>query len=324
MDSGNGDVMVRWQIDDDGAALAVRHGNRDVTRYVYRPSDARVESPRPYLHPVRSLNGIATTAYRPDDHVWHKGVSLALPVVGRHNLWGGPTYIRDVGYQQVDNNGTQEHLDFSGAFAEEAGAGISQDLRWVAQGGREIAVERRELAFASLPPQSPVPGWVLTWSTAVRNVSGEALDLGSPTTKGRENAGYGGFFWRGAAGFLGGSIAMADWNGGDEARGRRGRWATYNGPLDGPDVAITIVGSADNPCGLDSTPGENSEPEWFIRTEEYPALNPAPFFSREVAFGPGEELFFDYALAVTDARLDATDAAAVARVAAEFLTADPT
>ena len=55
----------------------------------------------------------------------------------------------------------------------------------------------------------------------MRNVSGRAIPLGSPTTRGRENAGYGGLFWRGPRSFTGGSILAPGVAGGDELRGIR-------------------------------------------------------------------------------------------------------
>lgn len=303
---------MTWTIDDDGAALSVATEGVEVARYVYAPGDAPLESPRPYLHPVRTLGGVVTTDYRPDDHVWHKGVSLALPVVGRHNLWGGPTYLRDRGYVQLENNGSQAHQGFSGAFAEDAGAGFTQELTWLAADGGVLAQEHRALAFARLPAPGVVgadgAAWAMTWSTTVINTSSEPLDLGSPTSKGRENAGYGGFFWRAAAPFRHGIVTMPDWIGGDEARGRRGRWAGYAGASPGAQASVVIVSHPDNPSGL------GGDPEWFVRTEEYPALNPAPFFFREVTFPPGAALTFHYALAVTDVVLADPDAAA--RVAA--------
>lgn len=79
--------------------------------YVYAPTEPQIESPRPYAL-LTTLDGQAATAYRPGDHVWHKGLSLALPDVGPNNFWGGPTYLRGQGYVQLPNNGTQVHRGF--------------------------------------------------------------------------------------------------------------------------------------------------------------------------------------------------------------------
>ena len=58
-----------------------------------RPSS----SPRPYLHPVRTLAGTVVTDHQPADHVWHLGVGVALQDVNGINFWGGRTYTRDAG-----------------------------------------------------------------------------------------------------------------------------------------------------------------------------------------------------------------------------------
>ena len=78
---------------DVGRAVDVVAGDTTLAQYVYVPTDVQLESPRPYLHPVRTRGGDLVTAYRPHDHVWHKGIAWSLPVVGEHNFWGGPTYV---------------------------------------------------------------------------------------------------------------------------------------------------------------------------------------------------------------------------------------
>ena len=80
-----GGTTVAWY--DDGGAL--------------EPSLA----PRPHLHPVRTLAGTPVTDACPADHRWHLGVSVAVQDVDRTNFWGGRTYVRDHGYQRLDDHG---------------------------------------------------------------------------------------------------------------------------------------------------------------------------------------------------------------------------
>ena len=87
---------MRFDIETPGR-LALRDGDVVLAEYVYEPDDAAVESPRPYAT-LRTRGGRDVTAYRPDDHVWHKGLSLALPYVGDTNFWGGPTYVHGEAY----------------------------------------------------------------------------------------------------------------------------------------------------------------------------------------------------------------------------------
>ncbi len=62
-------------------------------------------SPRPFLHPVRTLAGTVLTDARPDDHPWHCGVGTAVPDVDGVNCWGGPTYVPGTGYEECDDHG---------------------------------------------------------------------------------------------------------------------------------------------------------------------------------------------------------------------------
>src|SRR5215218_512999 len=57
-----------------GSHVDVAWGDVTLFRYVHHPDVPQLESPKPYLHPVRTLAGDLVTAYRPHYHVWHKGI----------------------------------------------------------------------------------------------------------------------------------------------------------------------------------------------------------------------------------------------------------
>lgn len=280
----------------DREAAFVAEDGVELARYVYRPVEAQLESPRPYLHPIRTLGDREVTVFRPWDHVWHKGVTLALPNVGPHNFWGGATYSRAAGgYADLRNNGSQDHAAV--IAAEPAGDGVrfAHDLVWRSQaeatGGRsvDVARERREVGAAALRGEA----WALTWSSSIVNVSGEPIVLGSPTTEGRENAGYGGLFWRGPRSFTGGLVAGADGTTGEEVRGTRGAWAGFSGRHDGADGASTVV-------FVDRTPEQGLDTRWFVRADPFACLNPAHFFDRERVWAPDETLDLRYAVVIAD------------------------
>ncbi|HEY1175701.1 MAG TPA: DUF6807 family protein, partial [Phytomonospora sp.] len=134
------------RLDDDGVSLRVTRAGTELLRYVYRPWDAQLESPRPYFHPLRTLTGRLVSLYRPHDHVWHKGIALSLPNVGDENLWGGPTYRRGLGYRQYDNDGSMRHRDFTAVTTTGERVGAAHDLDWIAQDGRELFTEHRRFA----------------------------------------------------------------------------------------------------------------------------------------------------------------------------------
>jgi hypothetical protein len=268
-----------------GRSVTVSAGTVPLFTYVYRPDTPQLESPKPYLHPIRTLAGDLVSLYRPHDHVWHKGIAWSLPHVGEHNFWGGPTYVHGRSYVQRPNNGSALHRSLDTL----TGTGFDHTLDWVSEQGDPVVTERRTLTWTIADDVS----WVLTFATTMTNVSGATLAFGSPTTKGRENAGYGGLFWRGPRSFTGGLLQSPAGVGGDELRGSRGPWLAFRGRHDGVDRSSTVV-------VVDDTANPHHPPQWFARTEDFACLNPAPFFSRELDLAAGESVSFRYAVVIAD------------------------
>lgn len=296
-------------LEHDDSAVSVAYAGVPLLRYVYRPDDVQLESPRPYLHPLRTLAGDLVSLFRPHDHVWHKGITWSLPVVGEHNFWGGPTYVHGQDYVQLDNDGSMDHAAFTDLSGTDDAVSVAHDLVWHAQPlpgqtvGDEVIHESRALGVSVPAPDA----WVLTFATTMANVSGDHLDIGSPTTRGRENAGYGGLFWRGPRDFTGGTILLPGRAGGEELRGVRAEWAGFSGRHDGTSAtsALVMVDEATNPV---------HPPQWFARNEWFAALCPAPFFSEEVPFPPGSTLGFRYAVVIANGEADPERAESLAEL----------
>lgn len=289
-----GQRVSALRLADDGTALSVHDGQTELLRYVYEPRDAQVESPRPYVHPLRTLSGDETTLYRPHDHVWHKGLSLSLPNIGTgsgtENFWGGVTWVRDQGYRQLPNNGSMHHVGFDRAAAGPEGAAIDERLVWVTQSGRTLFEEQRRLAVWM---RRQAQAWVLGFATRLVNVAGVGVSIGSPTTQGRPNAGYGGLFWRGPRSFTGGTVHVPAGSGGDELMGVRAAWLGFSGVHDGHGRSSTLV--------MIDAPGNVTHPTpWFVRTTPFAAACPAPFFDTERPIDPGAALELRYAVVVAD------------------------
>jgi hypothetical protein len=294
--------MTRYTVDDrsDGS-LVVSIDAVPVLTYVYRSAAAQTESPRPYFHPLTTLGGATVTQSRPADHAWHQGLSWALPVVqsattGVHSFWGGPTFEPAAGYVQLSNNGTVTHRGFTALVATADGVEIEEMLQWTAQSGALLFTEKRRLTIRTADD-----AWSLLFDTVMRNASGETLSLGSPGTEGRANAGYGGLFWRGPAGMERGDVVAAVGPVAEsDAMGSRGDWMAYSAE------AATVV--------MTDHPGNPRHPhtEWFVRTDEYAGLCPAPFFSEALDVGAGEKVRFAYTVVVADGASDSGRAAALA------------
>lgn len=282
-------------VHEHGRSLLIRFGTQEILRYVYAPWDPTFESPRPYFHPIRTLGGRVVSEYRPHDHVWHKGLAWSLPNVGTENFWGGPTYNRGRGYEQLENNGSMIHAGFELISASADRISVIENLEWVTQAGDLWVREQRSFSVELLA--SDQEAWSLTYSTRFTNESGQVIALGSPTTNGRENAGYGGLFWRGPRSFTGGQVHAPGITGGDELNGIRAPWLAFSGKYDGDGGASTLV-FVDSP--RNSYPDGEENTEWFVRTGIYAVISASPFYSRETAFEPGQTLEYEYVLMIAD------------------------
>ncbi len=265
-----------------GEHVDVRWGEVPLARYVHRPDVPQLESPKPYLHPVRTLAGDLVTTYRPHDHVWHKGIQLALPHVGSENFWGGVTWVRGEGYRQLENNGSMDHAEFEALEADGDRARIAERLAWHTQAGEHWIDERRTLDFRVLGD-----AWALGWRSELHNRSGRELAFGSPTTNGRPNAGYGGLLWRGPRDFSGGEVLVP---GGarpeEDVMGTTSPWVAFVGTHDGTLRRTTLAFYADAP--------------WFVRSGVYAVVGTAPFFHDELTLADGETLELACDIAVAD------------------------
>jgi hypothetical protein len=167
-----------------GRSIQVTAGEGELFTYVYNADDPQYESPRPYFHPMRTLTGDLVTVYRPWDHLWHKGLSWSLPHFGHDNFWGGPTFTTEHGYKPLDNNGSQDHDRVDSLEVSDDGVRFAHHLSWHTQSGKHVVDESRTIITRLADD-----GWVLVYETAMTNVSGDTIQIGSPTTSGTHRSG---------------------------------------------------------------------------------------------------------------------------------------
>ena len=286
--------MASAELREQADRLVARAGDRVLFEYVFKPELPPELSPRPYFHPVRTLGGIIITDHQPADHRWHLGISYAWPVVNGLNFWGGPTFVRGKGYQQLDNNGQIRHLDWSGR---------EERLEWLDPKGVRVAVERRRLGVPEV--DAAAASWSVELETEIENSGPGELRFGSPTTEGRPMAGYAGLSWRGpeplrfAAVVLEGRTPPASlprpvpvpedrWDAAaQEEMGSRARWLALAGG--GATVAV-----AEHP----GNPGVPNR--WFVRTDVYPLVASSPVFDHYLELEQGASLHLRHRLLVAD------------------------
>ncbi|MGO4856948.1 DUF6807 family protein [Arthrobacter sp. 2MCAF14] len=243
-------------------------------------------SPRPYLHPVRTLAGVKVTDHLPADHPWHLGAGFALQDVNGSNFWGGKTYTRAAGrYEERQDHGRIiERSTMSGPGL------LEQELSWQAPDGTELLRERRTARSSLLDPGT----WQLELRTELRAVVDSSL--GGPGSNGALGSGYGGFFWRLPA-CSGAEVFTAERAGESEIHGSASPWLAW--AADFPEGPATLVFA---------TPAEAQDP-WFVRMADYPAVGSALAWDRPVKLGAGESLVRSFTVWIVDAKLSPAEVA---------------
>jgi hypothetical protein len=266
-------------------AVELYEGERLLFRYGYRPSVPARESPKPYFHPLNTRGGLTVTDHRPADHPWHHGLAMTLTHLSGMNFWGGPTYVERQGYVRLDNNGRIEHRAWEQTAGHDREAVLRERLAWATPDNAcWLDEERRIHAFLPDTPNT----WSLDLTFRLTNVSGQPLELGTPTTQGRPRAGYGGLFWRGAPALLGGRVIVADPGlAGDDLMGCRSPWLAYSG------AGATLI-------FRDSPANPRFPTAWFVRQTPYPGVSFSFMFDRVYVLPAGETLALHYQIALGD------------------------
>jgi Methane oxygenase PmoA len=250
-------------------------------------------SPRPFLHPVRTLGGTEVTDCMPDDHRWHLGVSVAVQDVDGVNFWGGRTYVRDHGYVWRDDHGVQRHH----GWRERGADRCAEELGWYAPDGRCLVVESRSL-HAAPAHHAGRPGWTLGIRFRLRNVSGAPLALGSPATNGRVGAGYGGLFWRLPRSSSPPRVFTASAGGEAAVHGSTAPWLAWVADAGEPAKPFTVALANTSP------PGKGQADPWFVRVESYPGMCSALAFEQPAPLAEDGVLARRFRALIVDVALD--------------------
>lgn len=264
----------------DGAELA---------RYDHGSTVARAHSPRPFLHPVRTLAGTVLTDLAPSDHLHHLGLSAALPDVDGTSFWGGRTYVRDQGSTLLDNHGRQRVTETRVAGTDDErsrdGADVVQLLTWDDEHDASVLHETRTLTARTLGD-----AWTLRWTSTLR-ADVRDLTFGSPATNGRPGAGYGGLFWR--LGDADDTVVLSEDGTGEEvAHGSTSRWVAF----------VQSTGSTTTTLVLVQPDADRRA--WFLRASEYDGAGPAVAWSERTTLPRGHELTLELVAVLVDGAIE--------------------
>ena len=287
-----------------GERITVAHGDVELMAYVYRPDPEAFEARKPYVHPLRTLSGSPVSGYRPNDHRWHKGLQMTASHLSGQNFWGGHSYIHGEGYRPIPERvGSMRHDGFETFEVDEDRFSFTERLTWIENGGQEWAREVRGITVHSVDAEAGA--WALDWSIQLTNTRDEPLHFGSPTTAGREAAGYTGLHWRGPRDFTGGDVLGPDGRldpgeeGAAHLMGTQGPWLAFTGEHDGRDAHSTLV-FAHAPENADAIHASH----WFARSEPIPTVAFSWAFFEEFELPPGQSFAYRYRVVVADGSWD--------------------
>jgi hypothetical protein len=290
------ELGVPWAHSErDQILVQARIAGDEVALYRDGRGTIPTSSPRPVLHPVKTLSGVVVTARHPADHDWHYGIGMAIPDVNGTNFWGGRTYLHGQGYVLLDDHGK-----IVGEPPVLQGDAFAQELQWIGHDGSIQLREQRLIGWAAMNEQS----WTLTFESSLRADAG--AKLGSPGSKGRIGGGYGGFFWRFPA--CDNVEVFTDRARGEaDVHGTVAPWLAWSADfsawpgLSGPATVVIVAPEA----------AEAGEP-WFVRVREYPGIGSALAWDRPAMLPPGAVLHRRFDVAIADGRLTEAETRALA------------
>jgi LacI family transcriptional regulator len=277
---------VRWQ--QQGDLFVLGNDSGLLAHYESGRRMPQVHSPRPYLHPVRTLGGHPLTEVSPVDHRHHYGVSLAVARVNGTSHWGGRTFLPGRGPTLLTNHGQQRSR---GVTVDDHT--LTDDITWYDEQGRPQLVERRQLAGTLAEG-----GWRLDWRSVLTARYGP-IRIDSPATSGRPGAGYGGMFWRLPSADTTLVLSEAG-EGPDAAYGSMSPWLAF--VQQRGDIVTTL---------LLAQPQEDQRP-WFLRATDYVGAGPALAWQNTLALQPDQDLSLSLTALLLDHSVDLTEAADLA------------
>jgi predicted dehydrogenase len=260
-----------------------------------------VSSPRPYLHPVRTLAGTVVTDHQPLDHVWHLGVGVALQDVDGVNFWGGRTYTRAAGeYVWRPDHGSIVRTDQSVIEQSTSDGRLAETLSWNGPDGAPLLTEQRTWSWATAGSTA----WRLSLDFALSPAGGHPVSLGSPGSNGRHQGGYGGFFWR-----LPECSGATVWAPGPSGETLTGEAAVHGSVT--PWLAWTgsfTPGTFDGgPATLVFVASEGCTDPWFVRVDGYPGVGQSLAWDAPVLARPGTPVRRSVTVFVADGILGTED-----------------
>lgn len=253
-----------------------------------------IDTPKPFIHPLRTPAGVTVTGFAPEDHTWHHGLSFAFPRVDAHNLWGGGTYFSpEKGYIVVEDQGRIEHRGWSSESLGDSDAALQESVHWVGHDGQPLLEEQRSWGFR-LEHVSGVPAVVIDFATTLTSATGGDVALQTPAQRGRPDGGYGGLWLR-----LGEDFAATAIDGDgvdlDQSGGESRTMIVHGVTGEGEKVTLGLA------FGDEPRVGHH---RWLHRFEPFSAIGWACAYVEGLTVPADGELTFQHRLVIADGHLD--------------------
>lgn len=227
-------------------------------------------SPRPYIHPLRTLSGVVLTDELAPDHPHHLGLSLTVSDLNEANFWGGRTFSGGKSLW-LPNHGHQ----ISTQITQEP-TSILDSLQWLGPDRNELAVESRTIEAHP----HPVSGcWAFSFSSTLRPGNGlTSAEISSSAVKGRKGAGYGGLFWRFPREARLIQALTSEHQDTDSIHGTKTSWLSISIEVNQKPATVILIQNRTSPL------------PWFVRTDEYIGACAALAWSQPLTFTATEPL----------------------------------
>lgn len=285
-------TATRWDY-RPGATLSLIRDEETLLTYAFSTASA----PKPYIHPLRTSDGVLLTAYQPSDHVWHRG------------LWFSWKYINDVNYweEQVSDVECESRLASEGrtesrgdeALSFVAGdARLRHELGYVDPDAKTVLVEQRTVTVA--PPRGDGTysiDLVHDFTVADQEVTLSA----TPITADMPWGGYAGLGVRAARSLQGFRVLSSEGLRGTEANGAPSRWIDLSGVADGAADLAAGIAILDHPANPRHPP-----PAYvYYDASQFGYINLGPIRNEPLSLPAGARTRLAYRLVVHDGWGDA-------------------
>jgi hypothetical protein len=287
---GSSPLRADWP----ASAAVLRVEGREVAQYVWRSDLPPSSSPRPYLHPVRTLAGVRVTDAVPDSHPHQLGISIAAPDLDGRNFWGGRTWVAGHGPAWLDNHGTQRH----DRWLHQSATDLVHTLRWVDPHDMTLLHERRSITCRSVGASA----WSLAIRTELTNATDRPLVFRSPAAQGRAGAGYGGFFWRGPAVAAAVTILSPAGTDVNAVHGATADWLAITGDAGHGTWTMLFVPADDT----------TAQDPWFLRARDYLGVGSSLTWGLPLVLAPAEVITRHLVTVVLDGAVSLATAAELA------------